>query len=276
MVFQSYALWPHMTVADNVAFGLEVRRTDAARRRKLVAQALATVELAELADRKPNELSGGQQQRVALARALVVEPKCLLLDEPLSNLDAGLRVAMRAEIRTICKAAGLTALYVTHDQHEALSTADRIAVMRDGRVEQVAEPRELYDRPVNRFVAAFMGESNFLDGTVTAMDGDAVRVRTAIGELVSSAAPSGLAVGASVICSLRPEAVRLAPAQSRPNVLDGVLAETVFLGETTRYRMKVAGRMVHVLEVGSRGVDRSLGHGIRGWVDPRDVVVLTA
>ena len=157
MVFQSYALWPHMTLRENVAFGLEmrsVRKTDAAPR---VRRALEMVKLADRADSKPNELSGGQQQRVALARALVIEPQCLLLDEPLSNLDAKLRLEMRTEIRRICKEAGLTAIYVTHDQKEALSIADRLAILDQGHLLQVGAPQDVYTRPKTRFIAQFIG-----------------------------------------------------------------------------------------------------------------------
>ncbi len=162
MVFQSYALWPHMTVAQNVAFGLNVRKTPAEDRDRRVTEALEAVQLAEYAARKPNELSGGQQQRVALARALVIRPDVLLLDEPLSNLDAKLRADLRAQVRTICKSAGITSVYVTHDQQEALSMADRIAIMRLGRIEQIATPKDLYTRPRTAFVATFLGDANIL------------------------------------------------------------------------------------------------------------------
>src|SRR5687767_13827597 len=167
MCFQSYALWPHMTVEENVRFGLEVRKTPAAEQAKRVAEAIRLVQLDALAQRKPNQLSGGQQQRVALARALVVKPDCLLLDEPLSNLDAKLRLDMRSEIRRICRTAGLTAIYVTHDQKEALSIADRMAILNHGKIEQIGKPQDLYRRPDSRFIANFMGESNFLDAHVT-------------------------------------------------------------------------------------------------------------
>ena len=158
MVFQSYALWPHMSVRENVRFGLSVRKINRAQQQKKVDEVLELVRMREYADRKPNQLSGGQQQRVALARALAVEPACLLLDEPLSNLDARLRQEMRGEIRRICKDAGATTLYVTHDQREALSIADRMAVMREGRIEQIGTPSDLYHRPVNSFVADFMAQ----------------------------------------------------------------------------------------------------------------------
>src|ERR1700730_616755 len=162
MVFQNYALWPHLTVEKNVAFGLEERRFPKAEIDDRVTEALRVVRLEDLARRKINEMSGGQQQRVALARALVVRPACLLLDEPLSNLDAQLRAEMRSEIRRICKTAGLTTIYVTHDQKEALAVADRIAVMKDGQLAQIGSPGELYNHPRNVFVATFLGGTNLL------------------------------------------------------------------------------------------------------------------
>ena len=164
MMFQSYALWPHMTVAENVAFGLEERRVSRAEIARRVDEALASVKMASYGARKIQQLSGGQQQRVALARALVIRPRCLLLDEPLSNLDARLRLEMRAEIRRICKEFGLTAMYVTHDQKEALSIADRMAILEGGHIRQTGPPAQIYRHPISRFVADFMGETNFLDG----------------------------------------------------------------------------------------------------------------
>ena len=186
MVFQSYALWPHLTVWENVAFGLEVRKMPKAEKEGRVEEALAIVRMADLGRQKPNQLSGGQQQRVALARALVVQPTCLLLDEPLSNLDAKLRLEMRREIRRICKKAGLTAVYVTHDQKEALSTADRLAVLHNGRIQDRGPPDKVYRRPVNRFVAQFLGETNFFDGQITAMNADGrAEIQTPPGVIVS-------------------------------------------------------------------------------------------
>ena len=166
MVFQNYALWPHMTVAQNVAFGLQQKKLPADEIKAKVEEVLHSVRMEAYADRKPNELSGGQQQRVALARALAIHPKCLLLDEPLSNLDAKLRVEMRTEIRRICKEFKLTAIYVTHDQTEALSVGDRVAIFSKGHIEQIGTPLEVYKRPQNRFVAHFLGETNFIEGTV--------------------------------------------------------------------------------------------------------------
>ncbi|MES2570096.1 MAG: ABC transporter ATP-binding protein, partial [Verrucomicrobiota bacterium] len=185
MMFQSYALWPHMNVAKNVAFGLEeqgVEKREIARR---VDQALASVRMEGLGARRIAQLSGGQQQRVALARALVIRPRCLLLDEPLSNLDAKLRLEMRGEIRRVCKESGLTAIYVTHDQKEALSVADRMAILDSGRIRQIGSPVQVYRHPDSRFVADFMGETNFLEATVSAMEGETVHVETEAGRLAA-------------------------------------------------------------------------------------------
>src|SRR5438045_758098 len=179
MCFQSYALWPHMSVRENIRFGLQVRHLSANEQNQRVDEALALVQMKEYGQRKPNELSGGQQQRVALARAMAVRPACLLLDEPLSNLDAKLRLEMRSEIRRIVKSSGTTAIYVTHDQKEALSMADAIAVMNQGRLEQIGSPTELYRHPATRFVADFIGESNFLAGTVETVTSATHLIKTA-------------------------------------------------------------------------------------------------
>ena len=212
LVFQNYALWPHMTVAANVAFGPRMQGVPRAARRELVNRNLELVQMANLARRKPKQLSGGQQQRVALARALAARPACLLLDEPLSNLDAQLRLQMREEIRELVKATGTTAIYVTHDQKEALSMGDRIAVMRSGRVVQVGTPAAIYERPVNSFVAAFIGEANFLAGTVVAVGQKTVTVETPAGRL-EGAADRILNPGEPVTCCLRPELIRLTKRQ---------------------------------------------------------------
>jgi iron(III) transport system ATP-binding protein len=245
MCFQSYALWPHMTVADNVRFGLRVRGVARGEQDRRLAEVLELVGLGALAARKPNQLSGGQQQRVALARALAVRPDCLLLDEPLSNLDAKLRHAMRGEIRRICKAAGSTTVYVTHDQKEALSVADRIAVMRDGRVVQVGRPGELYHRPVNSFVADFIGHTNLLPGTVAGREGATVLVETPAGRVV---APARDGLPDRVILSIRPEQMRVQSSGFRVqdgrngrNRMVGKTLETTFLGEASEHVLAVGG-----------------------------------
>ncbi len=243
MVFQSYALWPHLTVAENVAFGLKVRRRPRSEIRRRVMDALERVHMADRAQVRPNQLSGGQQQRVALARALVIEPQCLLLDEPLSNLDAKLRIEMRGEIRRICKQVGLTAIYVTHDQKEALSIADRLAVMRDGRIEQVGTPREVYQHPVNTFVAGFIGEANFLEGRVAEVQGGRLKIETPVGLLEARAAGTQHAPGAGVTLCIRPEAVRFVPAGAAvENLLEGTLRHTVYQGEIAQHELELDGR----------------------------------
>ncbi|RME95587.1 MAG: ABC transporter ATP-binding protein [Verrucomicrobia bacterium] len=238
MVFQNYALWPHMTVWDNVAYGLEVRRLSREERNRRIEEALRIVRMEDYRDRKPNQLSGGQQQRVALARALVVQPDVLLLDEPLSNLDAQLRLEMREEIRRIHDQTRITTIYVTHDQEEALSLADRIAVMRAGRIEQVGDPRSLYRRPANRFVADFIGECNWLEGEVAVAGGAGCRVRVAGGEL-EAPATSGLDPGARVWVGFRPEAVVL-DATDGGNVLRATVERATYLGRVEQYALRLA------------------------------------
>ncbi len=244
MCFQSYALWPHLSVRENVRFGLEVRRLTRAEQDRRVTEVLTLVQMESLADRKPNQLSGGQQQRVALARALAVQPDCLLLDEPLSNLDASLRLEMRGEIRRICKTAGFTTVYVTHDQKEALSVADRIAVMRAGRVAQVGTPAELYGKPCSGFVAEFIGQTNLLQGRLVARESDGIVVDTQIGKVT---APLDMAVNGDVRLSIRPEHVRVCEMSgitlSNPmaNRFAARLTETTFLGESSEHLFAVNG-----------------------------------
>src|ERR671935_2217971 len=211
MVFQSYAIWPHMTVFQNAAFPLEVgdRKVTRSQIRDHVMRVLTAVQLDDLADREATKLSGGQQQRLALARALVMEPLLLLLDEPLSNLDAKLRERMRFELKRLQRELGITGVYVTHDQVEALAMSNRVAVMRDGKIEQIGAPRDVYERPRSRFVADFIGTSNFIDGVVEAREGETYRVKTDDGEL-RVPAESEFAPGAPVVVAARPEHVGLA------------------------------------------------------------------
>lgn len=250
MCFQSYALWPHLTVRQNVAFGLEVRGMDRASQARRIGEVLQMVQLSALAGRKPNQLSGGQQQRVALARALAVRPDCLLLDEPLSNLDAQLRQEMRGEIRRICKSAGLTTIYVTHDQREALSVADRIGIMRDGDLVQVGTPAELYHRPVNSFVAGFIGQTNLIPGQVIHQEQDRATVRTSMGELVGLC-PAQLCRG-EVLVSIRPEQLRLSKsdvddlAAPQVNRLRGRLLQSIFLGDSSEHIVAIDGQTLKI------------------------------
>ena len=228
MVFQSYALWPHLTVFENVAFGLRAAREPARVIKEEVAKALEIVQLTDFADRKVPSLSGGQQQRVALARALAVRPRVLLLDEPLSNLDARLRDEMRVEIRRIVKERGLTALYVTHDRREALSMADRIAVLNQGILQQTGTPEEVYGKPANRFVATFLGDGNFLNGVCKHEDGK-LKVATGIGTFMPADA-GDFREGDQVTLLLRPECIRFTEAAG-DNTFATQLTSGVFLGD---------------------------------------------
>jgi iron(III) transport system ATP-binding protein len=248
MCFQSYALWPHMTVRENVNFGLDVRKIPPAERDARVDEVLKLVQMDTRADRKPNQLSGGQQQRVALARALAVKPECLLLDEPLSNLDAALRLEMRTEIRRICKTAGFTTIYVTHDQKEALSVADRIAVLKDGRVAQVGTPADLYHRPNSAFVAGFIGQTNILPGTVTGRENGTLRIDTPAGPVVADSTPT-TPTGNTVVVSIRPEQMRVARDGGTPSVnrFTGHTAETIFLGEASEHVLTVNDQKLKVI-----------------------------
>jgi iron(III) transport system ATP-binding protein len=234
MIFQSYAIWPHMNVFDNVAFGLRLRKLPAAEVERRTKRVLDIVHLGALGARLPSELSGGQQQRVALARAIVVEPAVLLLDEPLSNLDASLREEMRFEIRRLHDELGITSVYVTHDQTEAMATADRIVVMNEGRIEQVDAPVEIYNRPRTRFVAAFIGRTNLIDGRV---DGDTFRAGA-----LSVPLPDGAAGSASAI-SVRPHgiAIEARGAAAQPYRWPARIASRTFLGEYWDYLAQVDG-----------------------------------
>jgi len=258
MVFQNYAVWPHKTVFENVAFGLQIRRLAAGEVRKRVASMLELVGLAGFERRLPNELSGGQQQRVALARSLVVEPSILLLDEPLSNLDAKLRERMRAELKQLQRRTGITFVYVTHDQAEALALSDEIAVIDGGRLQQYGAPREIYARPANRIVADFMGQVSFLPGRVAeASDGEGEIVLEGGGTL-ALALPPGLSVGAAVEVAVRPENVRIAPAgRAAGGMLAGTVADLTYLGNANEYvvatgetRLRVQTHPSQLLAVG--------------------------
>jgi len=262
MVFQSYALWPHMSVRDNVAFGLEERRVPRPEIRKRVDEALALVGLSHLADRMPNQLSGGQQQRIALARTVVIEPKVLLLDEPLSNLDASLRVQMRRELLALQRKLGLTTIFVTHDQEEANTTSDRMAVLDGGVIQQIGSPQELYDRPVNLFVARFLGTANILEGRVET-EGGAARFRTATGDVLSL--PVEGRTGPSSIV-LRPQNIRIEE-QAGAGTLPGEVLHREFLGSQVRYLVRAAGTEIVV--------DQSHRAG-EIWLDPGARVHLAA
>jgi iron(III) transport system ATP-binding protein len=238
MVFQNYALWPHLNVAENVSYGLDVRKVPPAEKRDRVREALAIVQMEPYAARSPNQLSGGQQQRVALARALVIRPDVLLLDEPLSNLDAKLRLEMREEIRRIHERTRITTIYVTHDQKEALSLADRLAVLRDGEIEQIGGPRDVYRAPANRFVAEFIGECNWLPGQVAASGERTLSVTTEAGAFIAPAWPECRG-GQPVWLGIRPEAVLIGTSDA--NTLTTSVVAVTYLGEIEQYVLQLPG-----------------------------------
>ncbi len=274
MVFQNYALWPHMTVAENVAYGLDVRAVPRAEKDRRVRDALAIVHMGELAGRSPTQLSGGQQQRVALARALVINPGILLLDEPLSNLDAKLRLETREEITRVHRETGQTMLYVTHDQKEALSMADRIGVMNAGRLVQVASPHEVYRSPNSRFVADFIGEMNFIEGKVAQCGGGFATVATECGNL-TAVATRAFQVGDAVLCGIRPEALTPAPVGAEDNLIFAVVERATYLGEVQQYRLKLAGgQPLRALETNPEVV-REPGDNLTLSVRPQDITLFT-
>jgi putative spermidine/putrescine transport system ATP-binding protein len=238
MVFQNYALFPHMTVRRNVAFPLEMRGTPAAEIARLVDEALALVKLPDHGERLPKQLSGGQQQRVALARAMVYRPALLLMDEPLGALDRKLREQLQLEIKRVHRERSISVLYVTHDQEEALTMSDRIAVFNKGRIEQIGTPEELYDRPATRFVASFIGDTNLVEGRVLGVAGGICEIETAAGRIAASAR-TPLSAGAAVFVAVRPERVVLATAQTAGAGLEGIIVEQVFLGTSRKYVVRL-------------------------------------
>jgi iron(III) transport system ATP-binding protein len=275
MVFQNYALWPHMDVWHNIAYGLKMRRISEREKQERVGRALEIVQMQDFAQRVPNQLSGGQQQRVALARALVIEPDVVLLDEPLSNLDAKLRLETRTQIKEIHNKIKRTMIYVTHDQTEALSMADRIAIMRRGRIVQVGTPRELYTHPESAFVAEFIGGTNLLPGRLEQTP--ALLVKTEAGVVHAQNDAKGTA-GQPVLCSVRPESVRLQPFDgSRTplvNQFTGEVQSIMYRGDSEEYWLRLAGGVV------LRAVDHDqtrkaqVGQRVTVRFDPRDVIVL--
>lgn len=255
VVFQGYALFPHLSVWENVYFPLRARNLSRSQARAAVAEAIDLMELGPYAQRMPRALSGGQQQRVALARALVFKPELLLLDEPLSALDKALRKSLQTELKALHRKVGTTFVYVTHDQEEALSMSDRIAILRDGQIQQIAPPADLYTRPRNRFVAGFLGRSNFLDGRVTGHDGGQAVVDTPLGQFRAVVDPLP-APGAHVCLAIRPEALSVTPEEpALANRVQGAVADVTYLGADREVTLRVGDRLVEaVMRAGAPGL----------------------
>lgn len=270
MVFQNYALFPHMTIAENLAFPLQVRKMSKAETAEKVQRALDMVQMGtgEFAGRRPAQLSGGQQQRVALARALVFEPELVLMDEPLGALDKQLREHMQYEIKHIHERLGVTVVYVTHDQSEALTMSDRIAVFNDGVIQQLAPPADLYERPENAFVAQFIGENNKLSGKVVSVSGNEARVAIDGGAEVGALAVSCGSEGNRTMLSIRPERVLIGDS-SAPNAMEGGVVELIYLGDHIRCRMEVAGHDDFIVKIPNSHEHAALRVGEKtpiGWV----------
>ncbi|MCP4419348.1 MAG: ABC transporter ATP-binding protein [Chloroflexi bacterium] len=246
MVFQSYAIFPHLTVYENVAYGLKVQRLPRKEINERVERVLGLVELEGFGKRTPDQLSGGQQQRVALARALIMEPKVLLMDEPLSNLDAKLREQMRYEIRRIQQQIGITSLYVTHDQTEAMTMSDRIVVMNEGRIEQVGSPTEIYRRPNNRFVADFIGKANFVEGVVSGVDNGRLTINALNNSFTINTDTAVFIVGQQVTLVVRPEMIMINPAEGAHN--NAIVRQSAYLGSMIEYVVEVEGQMLSLVE----------------------------
>ncbi|WP_153463386.1 ABC transporter ATP-binding protein [Sediminibacillus terrae] len=276
MVFQSYSIFPHMSVFENVAYGLRARKVPKSEIKSRVMEALEMVELAELKDRQPAKMSGGQQQRIALARAIVIHPGLLLMDEPLSNLDAKLRLKMRADIRSLQKELGITTLYVTHDQEEALAVSDRIAVLNKGKIQQIGRPHEIYLTPKNKFVANFIGSTNFLDAKVKKVDTGEMGVE--VEGQVYHASINRTAVG-EVIYSVRPEQVKI----NRENhyqgpFVDGIITSASFLGEKAEYMVELT-RTKTKIQVHEHAVHYNLlmkeGDAVQLYLNPEEAVIFS-
>jgi iron(III) transport system ATP-binding protein len=286
MVFQSYALWPHLSVWDNVAFGLVERRVGKAAIKEKVGAALELVGLSAFGQRRPNQLSGGQQQRVALARTIVIEPQVLLLDEPLSNLDKTLRVQMRQELLAMQRRLGLTTIFVTHDQEEAMTTADRMAVLDKGVVQQVGSPATLYDYPVNSFVANFVGTMNLLPGHVRARSNQSMTLDVeGVGELhfplMNDAPRAEAPQGEKLMLSFRPHSLRVDTADAARDArlvwMAGTVEASEFIGEFTRYRVRVGSHSLAVDQTHYAGLGKfSVGTAVSLGLEPSQVRLLAA
>jgi putative spermidine/putrescine transport system ATP-binding protein len=278
LVFQDYALFPHMTVTENVGFGLKMRGVPSAEIKKRVEEALAMVQLPAMGARRPLQMSGGQRQRVALARALVIRPAMLLLDEPLSNLDLKLREEMRIEISSLQHRLGIATIFVTHDQGEALTMSDRIAVMRNGHIEQIGTPSDIYERPATRFVAGFIGAINMLPAKVDSLSGGGFGRLTTPAGPASARLPTGLATGAAATMTVRPERMRLARAGAAPAdaiTWDATVEHVIYLGARRELRLRLADGTLAVVEAANDGGQPfQLGDKISAWFKPEDAWII--
>ncbi|MCW1919349.1 ABC transporter ATP-binding protein [Rhodobacter sp. KR11] len=278
MVFQNYALFPHMTVGENLSFPLEVRGMGKSEREAKIKRALDMVQMGAFANRRPAQLSGGQQQRIALARALVFDPKLVLMDEPLGALDKQLREHMQFEIKHLHESLGITVVYVTHDQGEALTMSDRVAVFNDGRIQQLASPSDLYERPDNSFVAGFIGENNKLPGVIEAMGQGTCTVRLATGEVIDATPVNVTQKGQKTMVSIRPERIEYKPEMfpEGAHVLDAEVLEFIYMGDMFRTRLRVAGSEDFVIKSRNTQGQRMLTPGEKikvGW-HPQDARAL--
>jgi len=280
MVFQNYALWPHMTVYDNITYGLKVRGVPANLRVKKAKEVLKIVKMEKYATRYPNQLSGGQQQRIALARALVIEPDVLLLDEPLSNLDAKLRLETREEIKRIQKELKITTIYVTHDQNEALSMADKIAVMNEGRIEQIGTPRDIYNNPANEFVAGFIGETNFIEGKIEEIieEKSLVVIKTRTGERIyARITGKTFSRGERVLCSVRPERIRVLTDKRREdqiiNLFPARIQRLTYYGFAEHYILEAMEKEIKATNFSPRASKHKEGDEVYFTFNPNDVNV---
>jgi putative spermidine/putrescine transport system ATP-binding protein len=280
MVFQSYALFPHMTVGENLSFPLEVRGIAKSTREEKIKRALDMVQMGQFANRRPAQLSGGQQQRIALARALVFEPELVLMDEPLGALDKQLREHMQFEITRLAHELGITTVYVTHDQTEALTMSDRVAVFNDGVIQQLAPPDQLYETPQNSFVAQFIGENNTLNGVITAIKGDLCEVKLDNGEVIDAKPVNVTKVGERTCVSIRPERVEVNPARLQPgaHTLKAEVLEFIYMGDIFRTRLRVAGNEEFIVKTRNAPDQVRMTPGTQidiGWL-PQDCRALDA
>ena len=272
MVFQNYALFPHMSIGENLSFPLEVRKMNRADTEAAVKRALDMVQMGDFIHRRPAQLSGGQQQRIALARALVFEPELVLMDEPLGALDKQLRERMQYEIKHIHENLGVTVVYVTHDQSEALTMSDRIAVFNDGIIQQLSSAEDLYEHPQNAFVAQFIGENNELRGTVEKINGKTCSVKLSDGTKVKAEKVNVNNVGDKTLLSLRPERVEIDPASKMDAMLKGKIEELIYLGDHIRVRMSVAGNSEFIAKVRNRVINVTLKRARRSKLAGRPVI----